>query len=211
MLNSLRRSGAEPVPASPAPFHAPLFHDVVARLNADERHIVLDLGTASTAMLALLGQSRCRVDIADLAHFGGVDRLNAAEAGSTPVRAGALLPSRGLGDPVELVFCWDLPNYLTLNALSALMTAIRERARPGALAHALIAYADRDMNEQPGCYVPTPEGELVDLNVPGSTIAAPRYSPEDLGKHMAGFVIDRARLLSNGMQEFLFRLEETGQ
>jgi len=37
-------------------------------------------------------------------------------------------------------------------------------------------------------------------------IAAPRYSPEDLGKSMGGFLIDRARLLSNGMQEFLFRL-----
>lgn len=211
MLASLRRPGAEAAPVSPAPFHAPLFYDVVARLNADERHIVLDLGTASTAMLALLGQSRCRVDIADLAHFGGVDRLNTAEPGTAPARAGALLPSRGTGDLVNLVFCWDLPNYLTLNALSGLMAAIRERARPGALAHALIAYADRDMKKRPGCYVPTPQGELVDLNVPGSTVAAPRYSPEDLSKHMAGFVIDRARLLSNGMQEFLFRLEETDQ
>ncbi len=33
------------------------------------------------------------------------------------------------------------------------------------------------------------------------------YSPEDLAKHMAGFEIDRARLLGNGMQEFLFRLK----
>ncbi len=207
MLTSLRRAGAQAAPASPAPFHAPLFYDVVARLNADERHIVLDLGTASTAMLALLGQSRCRVDVADLAHFGGLDRLNTADQGSEQTRAAALLPTRGSGDPAELIFCWDLPNYLSLNALSALMAAIRERARPGALAHALIAYSDREMKEHPGCYVPTPEGELVDLNVPGSTITAPRYSPEDLGKHMAGFVIDRARLLSNGMQEFLFRLD----
>ena len=207
MLTSLRRPGAEAAPARPAPFHAPLFHDVVSRLRADERHIVLDLGTASTAMLALLGQSRCRVDIADLAHFGGVDRLNRSESGSAELRAGAQLPSRSSADPIDLVFCWDLPNYLTLNALSALMAAIRERACPGAVAHALIAYSDRDMNERPGCYVPTPEGELADINIPGSTIAAPRYSPEDLAKHMAGFEIDRARLLGNGMQEFLFRLK----
>mgnify|MGYP000187495523 CR=1 FL=1 len=33
------------------------------------------------------------------------------------------------------------------------------------------------------------------------------YSPEELGKSMHPFAIDRARLLSNGMQEFLFRLE----
>ena len=211
MLTSLRRSGAKQAPASPVPFHAPLFYDVAAPPSVDKRRIVLDLGAASTAMLALLGQSRCRVDIADLAHFGGVDRLNAVEMQNGQAKAGTLLPSRGSSDPVDLIFCWDLPNHLSLNALSALMTAIRERARPGAIAHALIAYADREMQERPGCYVPTPEGELVDLNVPGSTVAAPRYSPEDLGLHMGGFVIDRARLLSNGMQEFLFRLDATDQ
>ena len=37
-------------------------------------------------------------------------------------------------------------------------------------------------------------------------VPAPRYSPEDLGIAMGSFEIDRARLLSNGMQEFLFRL-----
>jgi len=87
------------------------------------------------------------------------------------------------------------------------MGAIGRRARPGALAHALIFYADRDMKEQPGRFIPTADGELIDLSAPGATLAAPRYSPEDLGKSMGGFMIDRARLLSNGMQEFLFRLE----
>jgi len=180
----------------------------MAGLDANERHIVLDLGTTSTAMLALLGQSRCRVEIADLAHFGGVDRLNSTEPG--PALAGAvesLLPNRLSDDAIDLVFCWDLPNYLTLNALSALMVAIGHRARPGALAHALISYADRDMKEYPGHFVPTPDGELINHSAASKTIAAPRYSPEDLGKNMDRFVIDRARLLSNGMQEFLFQLE----
>ncbi|MDJ0941318.1 MAG: hypothetical protein QNJ00_16270 [Woeseiaceae bacterium] len=208
MLSSLRRAGADAAPGSRAPFHAPLFHDLIARLEPDERHVVLDLGVASTAMLALLGQGRCRVEIADLAHFGGVDRLNSMEPGPALVGAGeALLPNRCSADVVDLVFCWDLPNYLTLDALSALMLAIGQRAGPGALAHALIAYSDRDMREEPGCFVPTPDGELMDLSAAGNAVAAPRYSPEDLGMNMGGFVIERARLLSNGMQEFLFRLE----
>ena len=104
------------------------------------------------------------------------------------------------------MFCWDLPNYLTLDALSGLMSTIARRACPGALAHAFVFYADRDMKEHPGRFVPTADGELIDRSAPGTAIAAPRYSPEDLGKSMGGFAIDRARLLSNGMQEFLFRL-----
>ena len=88
-------------------------------------------------------------------------------------------------------------------------TEKRDRApgRPGALAHALIFYADSNMKEHPGRFVPTADGDLIDRSVTGAAISAPRYSPEDLGKSMGGFMIDRARLLSNGMQEFLFRLE----
>lgn len=158
-------------------------------------------------MLALLGRSRCRVEIADLAHFGGIDHLNTAEPGPALTDAAeSLLPKRLPEDSIDLVFCWDLPNYLTFHALSGLMSAIGRRARPGALAHALIFYADRDMKEHPGRFVPTADGELIDRSAPGAAIPAPRYSPEDLGKSMGGFLIDRARLLGNGMQEFLFRL-----
>ena len=193
---------------SPTAFHAPLFHDLVAGLDANERHVVLDLGAASTSMLALLGESRCRVEVADVAHFGGINRLNAAESGAALADAAeSLLPNRLSEDAIELVFCWDLPNYLTLDSLSALMVAVGHRARPGALAHCLICYADRDMKEQPGRLIPLGDGELVDKSDISATTAAPRYSPDELGKSMGPFVIDRARLLSNGMQEFLFRLE----
>jgi hypothetical protein len=205
---SLRRTRPAVSSVSLAPFHAPLFRDLMAGLDANERHVVLDLGTASTAMLALLGQSRCRVEVADLAHFGGVDRLNSTAPGPELVGVGeTLLPNPHADDVIDLVFCWDLPNYLTLNALSALMFTIGRRARPGALAHALISYADHDMKEHPGRFVPTPDGELIDQSAACKTIAAPRYSPEELGKNIGRFVIERARLLGNGMQEFLFRLE----
>ncbi len=211
MLALLRQSGAGVSREAPAAFHAPLFHGLIDGLDADERHVVLDLGTASTPMLALLGQSRCRVEIADLAHFGGVDRLNSTEAGPELVDAGeSLLPRRCPGDAIDIVFCWDLPNYLSLDALSVLMRAIGERAENGALAHALIAYADRDMKAFPGRFVPTADGELIDRSGATDAVEAPRYSPEELGNSIGGFVIERARLLSNGMQEFLFRLEKPG-
>ncbi|MGI9237166.1 MAG: hypothetical protein ACR2QZ_07200 [Woeseiaceae bacterium] len=207
MTVSLRRASRRVPPDSPAALHAPLFQDLLAGLHETERHVVLDLGAASTAMLALLGRSRCRVEIADLAHFGGIDELRSAESGPALADAAeSLLPNRLSGDAFDLVFCWDLPNYLTLDALSALMSAIAHRARPGAVAHALIFYAGRDMKEHPGRFIPTADGELIDRSVPGAAIAAPRYSPEDLGKSMGGFSIDRVRLLGNGMQEFLFQL-----
>lgn len=209
MLSSLRRARSPTLPSNaPAAFHAPLFHALVTGLDATERHVVLDLGAASTALLALLGQSRCRVEIADLAHFGGIDRLNAPGPGHRPSdAAGVMLPNGLPEDAFDLVFCWDLPNYLTLNALSALMAAIAQRARPGAIAHALIYYSERDMCERPGRFVPSADGaELMNIGPPHGVVSAPRYSPEELDNSMGGFRRDRARLLSNGMQEFLFRL-----
>jgi len=179
----------------------------MAGLDATGRHVVLDLGAASTAMLALLGRSRCRVEVADLAYFGGIDRLKTHEPGPVLSEAAeSLLPKRLADEAIDMVLCWDLPNYLTLNGLAALMDVISNRARPGALAHALIFYAERDMQEHPGRFVPTADGDLIDHSAPSAAIAAPRYSPEDLGKSMGRFEIDRVRLLSNGMQEFLFRL-----
>ena len=207
MLASLRRASPGAPPSAPVAFHAPLFQELVTGLDATERHVVLDLGAASTAMLALLGQSRCRVEIMDLAHFGGIELLNSTEPGDPLVESvGSMLPEHRPDDAFDLVFCWDLPNYLTLNALSALMNEIGQRARPGAIVHALIYYSERDMAEHPGRFLPTADGELVDSNATRAAIAAPRYSPEDLDKGMGRFVLDRARLLSNGMQEFLFQL-----
>jgi hypothetical protein len=177
-------------------------------LDATKRHVILDLGAASTPLLTLLGQSRCRVEVADLAHFGGIDHLNSAEPGPALVEAAdSLLPNKLSDDAIDLVLCWDLPNYMTLDSLSALMDAIGRRVRRGALAHALIFYADSDMKQHPGRFVPTADGDLLDHGIPGETMPAPRYSPEDLGKVMGRFSIDRARLLGNGMQEFLFRAE----
>ena len=168
---------------------------------------MLDFGTASTDMLALLGQSRTRAEIVDLAHFGAIERLNTTELGpELAAVANSLLPSRRPDDAIDLVFCWDFLNYLNLDALCTLMGAIGHRARPGAFVHALIYYAERDMPEHPGRYVPTATGELVNLGEPGPKVPAPRYSPEELGRGMRPFVIDRARLLGNGMQEFLFQL-----
>jgi len=204
----LRRARIRTPPDTPAALHAPLFQNLVANLDESERHVVLDLGAASTEMLALLGRARCRVEISDLVHYGGIDRLNTAEPGPELfTTAESLLPGRLPDDDVDIVFCWDLPNYLSLDALSALMSTIGERASPGALAHALIFYAAPDMRKHPGRFVPTADGELIDCSTTSTTVAAPRYSPEALGKHSGNFVIDRARLLSNGMQEFLFRLD----
>lgn len=192
----------------PAALNAPLFRQLIEQLETSGRCVVLDLGAASTPMLSLLGRSRCLVEIADLASDNGIDRLNADAPADVLVRlAESLLPKHNPDADVDFVFCWDMLNYLNPKAISALTRAIVARARPGARAYALIAYSDRTMPDRPGRFVPTEDLKLVNRAASAAEIAAPRYSPEFLGRMMGGLQIEHARLLANGMQEFLFRVK----
>lgn len=192
----------------PDALNAPLFRLVMDDLAQGDRHIVLDLGAPSTEMLALLGRSPCRVEIADFAREGGVGRLNGEEGQADLTRAAELLlPAHDRALPVDTVFCWDLLNYLKPDAVAALLDAIARRSRGGALAHAFIVYSERTMPAEPARFVPGDQGRLVNRAASLAEIPAPRYSPEALGRMLGAFAIDRGRLLANGMQEYLLRLE----
>jgi hypothetical protein len=189
---------------APEALNAPLFHSLVDRLADGGRFVVLDLGAARTETVRLLGQYRCRLDIAELRD--AVDTLNAEES---PRRlrelAEAALPARRR-ESTDLILCWDLINYLKRPALTAVMEAIAIRSRPGSLAHALVYYSARRMPQGPSCFVPLDEQRIANVGPPQPERDAPRYSPEDLAICMPRYAVDRARLLKNGMQEFLFRL-----
>jgi hypothetical protein len=197
-------AGAESLGASNDALNAPLFHALVDRLGDGGRFVVLDLGSARTEVVRLLTQYRCRLEIADLAD--AVDALN-AEEDPRKLRhlAESSLPTRRR-ESTDLVFCWDLINYLKRPALTAIMECIAIRSRPGTLAHALVYYSARRMPQRPSCFVPLDENRIANVGPPQPERDAPRYSPEDLALCMPRYAVDRARLLRNGMQEFLFRL-----
>jgi hypothetical protein len=189
--------------AEPVPVNAPLFRRLVDSLSDEKRCVVLDLGPPRAETVALLTPFRCRLDIADLA-----EGLQALDQEPDPAllreRAEALLPPPRQ-EPVDIVLCWDLLNYLQRPALAALMTCISARMRPGAFAHLLIVYSGTTMPARPSRFAPLPDGRLIETATTDARRPAPRYSPEDLGKCLRGLRSESASLLRNGMQEFLFR------
>ncbi len=189
--------------AEPAPVNAPLFRRLVESLSEERRSVVLDLGPVRSETVALLTPYRCRLDIADLA-----DGLPALDQEPDPAllreRAEALLPPPRK-EPIDIVLCWDLLNYLQRPAIAALMACLSARMRPGAFAHLLIVYSGTTMPAQPSRFAPLRDGRLIETVTTDARRNAPRYSPEDLGKVMRGLRSESATLLRNGMQEFLFR------
>jgi len=188
----------------PVRFNAPLFRSLIDHLDTDKRCVVLDLGTAHTQTVELFSRYRCRLDIADL--VDGVGWLNAETEphGSREV-AEQLLPTPH-AEPADAVLCWDIFNYLERPALSALMSRVAARSRPGTLVHALIVYAETHMPERPGHFIPQEDLSLLDVSVRRHEREAPRYAPTDLTDCLHAYSLERAMLLSNGMQEMLFRV-----
>jgi hypothetical protein len=197
------RAAKLPATAEPVPVNAPLFRRLVETLSAERRSVVLDLGPARSETVALLTPFRCRLDIADLA--SGLDALDQeTDPKLLREKAEALLPP-ARSEPVDIVLCWDLLNYLQRPAITALMTCISARMRPGAFAHLLIVYSGTTMAARPGRFAPLADGRLLETATTDVRKNAPRYSPEDLGKCLRGLRSESATLLRNGMQEFLFR------
>lgn len=189
--------------AEPVPVNAPQFRRLVESLSEERRSVVLDLGPARAETVALLTPFRCRLDIADLAE--GLDTLDQEpDPALLREKVEALLP-RPRQEPVDIVLCWDLLNYLQRPALTALMTCLSARMRPGAFAHLLIVYSGTTMPARPSRFAPLPDGRLIETPTTDARRNAPRYSPEDLGKCLRGLRSESASLLRNGMQEFLFR------
>lgn len=204
MIGALARLTTRSEVTGPESFNAPLFRGLIEDVPDDRRWIVLDLGKVCPQVITLFGGHRCRMEIAEVAQE--LDLLNRdLEREALRHVAEGVLPPR-LEEPFDLILCWDTLNYLKRDALSALMGQIAERSRPGARAHALIYYAKPTMPEQPGHYVPKEDGSLVNVENRTRRCDAPRYTPEDLKLCLPAFTTDRAMLLSNGMQEFLFRV-----
>lgn len=188
----------------PRPLNAPLFRSLMERMQEGGRSVVLDLGPAQPRTISLLSHFRCRLDIADIEE--GLPGLREdTEPDLLGEKIEALLPAKR-EEPTDLVLCWDLLNYLTRPALKALMNCIAERGHPGMLAHALVAYSTTRMPAAPNRYAPTDDYSLSVTPVTGEQREAPRYTPEDLGQCLPRYRRERAMLLRNGMQEFLFRL-----
>jgi len=199
--NDAARAGLE----LPGRVNVPLFRTVIDQLADERRWVVLNLGAAFPQTINLLRPYRCRLDIANLAEEIDTVKplLESEDSDGLASCIEQLLPDHPC-EPTDVVFCWDFLNYMESSVMTQLMAAIAERCRPGALLHALIAYSQPLMQEQPGQFAPVDEGQLVCLSDAKPSRIAPRYSTEDLRRCMPGFSVDRVRLLGNGMQEYLF-------
>ena len=184
----------------------PLFEAAIGAFDDERRHVVLDLGVVRSGTLSLLNGFRCRLDVMALTAGAG-SGLDGLEPEDFSARVNAALPPAG-GESLDLVLCWNLFNYLSIDQIGRVVAALAPRCRSGARLHALIEYSARSMPSRPLSFSPAGPGTLEAVVADDEQVSAPRYSARDLEQCMPGFSHERTMLLGGGMQEYLFRRQK---
>jgi hypothetical protein len=190
------------------PFSSPLFCEVIAQIDSDKRHVILEPGMISSSILTRLQGRRCAIFVANAVQ--GLSKLNEKSHDvEMLLREVQILLSDVVTEKVDTVLCWDLLNYLSLPLIKVLTThLVSKMASTGAL-HAYIHSADNKMAQNPQQFSMAGEDKVVCAGAEPALRNTPRYSYSDLDKNAVGLHVERSVLLRNGMQEYLFRVNQS--
>lgn len=184
-------------------FQGKLLASALEPMLAGKRLVVLDLGLPRSGTIAFFSGFACRLGIAGVTPaLAGINAEENAERRLAYIQG--VVPEDLFGG-VDLVLCWDLLNYLSLPAIGSLMDHVGRLMRRGGLVHALVAYGASALPDPPQPIVLREDGWLVRQGDGSGTRPAPRYPTGELQRVMPGYRVERAMLLRNGTQEYLFR------
>lgn len=177
---------------------------LIHRLKSKPRdYRFLDLGPASGQKLEFLSQYACKIHFEDLYRtLNSFDYLSPEDGVSYDSVFRYLLPyNRTIR--FDVVFCWDVLNYLNPEEFRHLMRHVTRYCNGGALLFALIS-TQKTIPEQPAKF------EIAGPETLSCRIRArimrkcPQYQETDLARFMPNFNVMNSFLLRNGFKEYLF-------
>ncbi len=199
-------TAGQPIRSGRETFSSLALSNLVEPLKREGKHHVLDLGPACGPTVAFFTGFRCKVYVADLLDALGPKPTAAGETGRAP----PLVDQRPLiedGTHLDIILAWDVLNYLQPNILLALFGQLRPFCRRGTLMHALI-WGHSEIPAEPMAFRITDQRHVTYELSSTATKSGPRYAPREMERLMAGFRVTRSYLLRNGMQEFVFSLDD---
>ncbi len=169
-------------------------------IDEDRRITVLNIGPALPETVEFLSNYRCKLHISDL--FAELPFECSEEGGPDLVKQlsdALMLPS---SCQIDLCLFWDIFNYLSPQAIAALVEVLTPHLLPSALAH---AYTVHKLKSPQGnqLYSISSTENIISRSRP---VALPGYSPHGQGplKNMLKcFRFERSVLLGDGRLELL--------
>ena len=173
---------------------------VMSRFEDAPRCGVLDLGAPVAANVELYARHGSRIAFADLYQFYEPTRPDGASAKSFA----ELLPASTT--EFDIIFAWDLLNYLTLEEINWLGQSLSATCAPGAILLALVSCPGL-MPAAPSNHTIVDEGTLrVEANGP-PTRPSPGYSEHALLRSLPGLTVKSRVQLRCAKVEYLFSWE----
>lgn len=186
---------------------SPLLFDMIRHLSDEEHHEILDVLPARQGVLDLFSHLPCKLYLPgcadtlcqlDTDKLDTVTRLNRA-------LVHALGFYKNTKASLDVIFLWDLPNYLDKRVLASLIDYLRPHMSAKVKLHIYIHTRQR-MPLSPVRYSITGDGKVwVDDNTP-ATRACPLYYQEAIHTLLYPFKVNRSILLATGLQEYILTL-----
>jgi hypothetical protein len=172
-------------------------------IRRDRKLHVLDLGAAVGSNIEFLSGYNCRLHIGDL--YGGLsarrpDQSDGDELGPEFFTELFAFPE---STRFDIVFAWDLFDYLSRRELAHLIRQLRRFCGEGSTIFAMVSIL-KQMPAQPLRFrILDPERLAYEPRTALQRPAA-RYAPAELNDLLRGFHVARSFLLRHGIQEYLF-------
>jgi hypothetical protein len=209
-----RRRPPATAPESPTAGPEPEIHRslalaaLFAALPPESRVHALDLGAAVGANVEFLaGRFVCKLQVGDLYRSLVADAARFADPESDLVALFREVLPAPPGRRFDLVFAWDLVDYLTKPQIRALATVLAERCRPGAQLFLMVS-TGKEIAQTPVRYLFHDETSLLYRDRSPHTRPGPRYRPAEIDGLTPGFTLDRTFLLRHGVQEHLLERQD---
>lgn len=204
-LSRLRERPDAP-PAPPTCHRSLALKPLLASLDPEGRHSVLDLGAPVGHNLERLSALGCRIRITDLFRSLSAESVESREPEAWPALIARLLPV----DPreqFEIVLLWDLLDYLRPHEITALMRHVAGACAPRASVFALVSTL-RQIPGAPRRYR-IEDLETLSWSEPlAPPRAGPRHTQPGLCRLMPAFRLKNSFILRNGMQEYLLERKQ---
>ena len=171
-----------------------------SRLEEAPRPGVLDLGSPVASNVVLYARHGARITFADFYRFYEPSRAQHASARGFD----ELLPATT--NHVDIIFAWDLLNYLSLEEIGWLLRSIGDRCGPGVVLLALVACAGSIPDAPSHHTIVDSETLRIDTNGP-PTRPSPAYSEQALLRTLPSLTVKSRFQLRSSTVEYLFSWE----
>lgn len=188
-------------------FRSPSLDFIGDHLSAERRHNILDLGIPAGSTVDFYARFRCTLYVENLSDaLDAVGKRDDDEDGPDYERLVADVLAHAPETRFDMIFGWDLINYMDPGLIHALMKRLAGSCRNNALLYILVSTAPV-MPDQPAKITITPEGHMRYESDGPAERPNPRYTPLKLERMMPGFRLLHSFLLGAALQEYLFSFD----